>query len=104
MKKFTPYKRIDFYAFKEHRFKTLKDFEYFLHLANKAPDYIVVDNLLYTMEEYDHSGREIIYQNRRTKKVIEVDTSNRYSDSGFRDAEVIGYPAISHRPDIVYAD
>jgi len=106
MKKTTPFKRLDRYALDEHRFKDLAEFQaYICQSKAGAPDYVSIDNLLYTMEEYDMAGRTILYQNRRAKKILEITTADRYDKAtGFSDAIVDQYEATSWRNDIAYAD
>lgn len=71
---------------------------------NGTPDYIRVEGILYTMDWYDESGKEIYYGNKTENKVLEVHTSNRYGDEKFTDAEVTISPMIGYRNDIAYAD
>lgn len=99
----TPYKRLIKYVGNEHKFTNEKEFEKYLHEKNKAPDYISIAGVLYTMEEYDESGQSITYQNRRNGYQLEIMTTARYTN-GYKDAEVIMYPAGWWRNDLVYAD
>jgi len=103
MKKTTPFKRLDRYAFKKARFKNISEAENYIK-KNGADDYIAVDNLLYTMEEYDKGGQYIAYFNKRTGNMIEVLTSNRYKN-GFGDAKLELFENYGvYRNDITHAD
>lgn len=102
-KQITPYKRIDRYAFDRARFKTIDEMQEYIR-NNTTEDYVVVDNLLYTMEEYDMSGKQITYHNRRTGNTILVETKDRYK-LGFGDAVVSLLKNYGiYRNDIAYAD
>lgn len=103
MKKNTPVKMINKIVFNQARYKTLADAQESIR-KNGAEDYIAVDNLLYTMMEYDMGGRYITYYNKRADNMIEVKTANRYKD-GFGDAVLELYPKYgAYRNDISYAD
>ena len=104
-KQITPFKRIDIYAFDKARYNTIKDMQKYVR-KNGCEDYIVVDNILYTMEEYDESGKQIEYYNKRTNNMIMVETSNRYNkEIKFSDAVVELYNNYGvYRNDISYAD
>ena len=69
-----------------------------------TPDYIMVDNILFTMDWYDEDGKEIYYGNKTKSKVLEVHTKNRYGNKGFSDAEVVLSPMFGYRTDMAYAD
>lgn len=84
-------------------FKTLKAFETFVR-KSKTPDTIRVNGIIYTMMEYDSSGREISYGNKRTGKTLLMNTSNRYGAKGFKDAEVVEGAEGYLRNDISYVD
>jgi len=71
---------------------------------NGCPDYIRVDGILYTMEEYDEAGKYIWYANKKHEMKIEVRTSDRYSDSKLSDAEIEISDSGCYRNDIVYAE
>ena len=73
-------------------FKNIKTFQFFVRRLGKGqkrelPDVMKVGKIVYTMEEYDMSGKEISYANKRTTNRIVITTSNRY-EQGFGDAEV----------------
>ncbi len=76
------------------------------HAVRKSgcPDYITFQGMLFTMEEYDMSGKEIYYGNRKHNKTMLVKTSNRYGQTKFKDAEIEVYDACSYRQDIHYAE
>jgi hypothetical protein len=103
MKKYTPYTKINKYVIKKHIFKTLEQAEKYIR-KNNAPDLIAIDNILYTMEEYDERGRQIDYHNMRTGNTITVMTEDRYK-LGFGDAtlELLENYGVS-RNDITYYD
>lgn len=86
MKTITPFKRLDRYALKEARFKTIEEAQAYIR-ENGTPDYLAIANILYTMEEYDNDGRYIDYHNRRTGNTLKVYTSDRYK-LGFSDAQL----------------
>ena len=69
-----------------------------------TPDYIRVDNILFTIDWYDEGGRVVYYGNKTKLKVLEIHTEDRYGDKGFSDAEVIISPMVCYRTDITYAD
>ncbi len=101
----TPFKRLVRYVGQgkdSWSFKTLEEAQEYIR-KNKTPDYISVDGILYTMEEYDNSGRQILYANMRNKLTLEVTTQDRYKN-GFGDAVLEQYPSSCWRNDISYAD
>lgn len=105
MKKITPFKRIDKYTTKKERFDTLKNAEKYIR-KNGTSDYIVIDNVLYSMSEYDMSGKTIEYHNMRTGNSVFVETSNRYDKNiKFSDAvlSIIENFGVS-RNDVFYTD
>ena len=103
MKTTTPYAKINKIVFNHARFKTLEDAENYIK-KHGTDDYIAVDNILYTMMEYDMGGQIIQYYNKRTNNMLEVKTSNRYKN-GFGDATLELYENYGvYRNDISYAD
>lgn len=92
-----------------YHFKNTEDFQKFLRTkyekGSEKIDYVDIGGILYTMEEYDMGGQAITYYNKRTGLGFQIDTSNRYHDTGFTDAEV-GEPYIvgAYRNDIVFID
>lgn len=102
----TPYKRLIRYVGKgkdSWQFDTAENFQAYLRKENKAPDYISIDGILYTMEEFDEAGQCLIYANRRNELQVEVSTSDRYN-KGYKDAEVLIDEAYSWRNGFIYAD
>ncbi len=99
----TPFKRLDKYVYDEHRFNTIGEAEIYIRLHNKAPDYLSIAGVLYTMDEYDESGQTITYANMRNKFALDLNTTARYQN-GFEDAELIFHQLYSWRNDIAYAD
>lgn len=105
--------KIKKYAF--HNFKDVKTFEKFLqgqyhnHWRNKFNTYkksldcIAVDGILFTMEEYDHTGRTLTWGNKRLEKNLEVTTQDRYNN-GYKDAKAEIYPSFGTRDGINYKD
>ena len=84
--------------------QTKEELQLFIR-KNGTPDYVKVNGIIYTMEEYDMSGKEISYVNKRTTNRITVYTENRYGKLKFSDAiveliENSGY----YRNDINYYD
>ena len=51
-------------------------------------DYVTVHGIVYTMDEYDSDGKYLTWGNMKHNKQLRVDTSNRYSESGFTDSVV----------------
>lgn len=90
-----------------HHFKTAADFQQFLQTKYKKDetiDYVDIDGILFTMDEYDLNGQTMTYYNKRLDLAFEVSTSNRYQN-GFSDAQVSEiYNRGSWRNDINYAD
>lgn len=102
----TPYKRLIRYVGQgvdSWQFLTAEDFQNYLRQENKAPDYISISGVLYTMEEFDEAGQTLIYANRRNGLKVEVSTSDRYHQ-GYKDAEVLIDDACSYRNGFIYAD
>lgn len=99
----TPWKRLNRFVFDEHKFATLEQAQEWIRKNNMSPDFISVAGILYTMEEYDNDGQQILYANRRNNLTIALHTTARYSN-GFVDAELEQYPSFSYRTDLVYYD
>lgn len=90
-------------------FQNAREFETFLRTkyiaGSEKIDYIDIAGILYTMEEYDMSGKEISYYNKRTGLGFAVCTSNRYSETGFKDATLCApYVTGFYRNDISFVD
>lgn len=93
-----------------YSFDDIADFQKWLKGENKKPfhldyinhlDYITINNITYTMHEYDKAGQIINWANKKHNKMIELNTTNRYV-SGLSDARVIEYKADWLRDDVVY--
>ncbi|MBC8295756.1 MAG: hypothetical protein H8E55_08190 [Pelagibacterales bacterium] len=69
-----------------------------------TPDYMLVEGILFTMEEYDEKGRYINYLNRSHWIEMEVVTSNRYGEMEFSDADVQIRDSNSYRVGFSYLD
>ena len=85
-------------------FQNVAELQELMRKEDRTFDYVDIGGILYTMEEYDISGKEISYMNKRTGLGFTVTTKNRY-ECGFGDAEicepyVVGY----YRNDIVHAE
>lgn len=86
-------------------FKDLKGFEEFIRKENTCPDLIKVGDIIYTMQEYDFSGKTITYGNKRTETGFSVETEDRYNKKlGFKDAKIEEYDSWFLRNDISYYD
>jgi hypothetical protein len=94
--------KINKFVEKKHQFQNIGDAQRFVR-AHGTPDYMAIDGVLYTMEEYDMNGQELFYGNRRRNKTLSVSTVDRYTN-GFGDAKLEVYDACSYRNDIHYAD
>lgn len=100
----TPKKLINKYTTKKQQFKSIAEAERYIR-KNGTPDFITVDGLLYTMEEYDIGGQNIIYYNLRSHNQINVRTTNRYRYSGLENAIVeLTENFGAWRNDITFAD
>ena len=84
------------------KYKNLKEFETAIKI-NGCPDSVEVNNIIYTLQEYDLNGQTISYGNKRTETGFSVETENRYKD-GFGDAKIEEYNTWYLRNDIVYLD
>ena len=62
-------------------FKTLAAAQAAYRKTPSLGDYIKVGGIIFTMEYYDMKGKEIIYQNKRTKQSIYITTNDRYKDT-----------------------
>lgn|SRR3990167_876869 len=92
-----------------YHFKDVKQFETFLQTSyekgSEKIDYIDIAGILYTIEEYDMDGKQIMYYNKRTGLGFQIDTENRYGTLGFADAEVCEpYEVGCYRNDINFID
>lgn len=84
-------------------FKDTEAFQQYVR-KNKTPDYVMVDDVPYTMDEYDGGGQEITYGNKTLEKNLLVTTENRYGRKGFTDAVVEQIDSGVFRNDISYLD
>ncbi len=85
--------------------KSLKHFEKAIRKRQKCPDLVKIENIIYTMQEYDEQGKTITYGNKRTETGFSVETENRYDRKlGFKDAKIEGYDEWFLRNDISYYD
>lgn len=96
-----------------HNFKDEKSFEKWLRIKyhgywlngfkdyKKSLDCIAVKGIVFTMEEYDADGSLLTWGNKKKKKTLTVETSNRYRN-GYSDAKTELYEAIGFRNDITY--
>lgn len=62
-------------------FKTLEAAQAAYRKTTSLGDSIKVEGIIFTMEYYDLKGKEIIYQNKRTKQSIYITTNDRYKDT-----------------------
>ena len=89
----------------DEEFIDANHFQEFLRAGKKLKyDYVIVAGILYTMEEYDEAGKQVIWANRKHNLQMSVETSNRYGDTEYTDAVVEIYPASTWREDITYAE
>jgi len=84
-------------------FKTVKAFQDYVR-KNGTPDYVKVEGIVFTMDNYDGEGKEISYGNLTKHKTLLVETENRYSTSKFKDAICYIEDMCSYRTDINYIE
>lgn len=89
----------DYYAY-----KTAKHYENHLKKNGKSHDAVIVGKILFTMDEYDMEGKTITYGNLKHKKMLTIETSNRYGITGFKDANVWIDDLSFWRNDITYIE
>lgn len=100
----TSKKLIEEYVEKKLIFKNAEQFNKYIVENKSCPDYVVIEEILYTMDEYDRGGQSIWYGNKRTGFGFKVETKNRY-EKGFNDAFVEEPFLVGcFRNDISYAD
>lgn len=80
--------------------KTLKHFEKAVRKRNHCPDYVKVDGIIYTMDNYDMDGKELSYGNKKTFKGFVVETEDRYN-KGYADSKIYETGGVI-RNDITY--
>ena len=62
-------------------FKTLSAAQAAYRKTTSLGDNIKIKGTVFTMIYYDMKGKEIIYQNKRTKQSIYITTNDRYKDT-----------------------
>lgn len=67
-------------------------------------DNVCVEDILYTMDEYDHNGQYVTLSNMRNEKQITINTDNRYKNTGYSDAIVSYTTLFGFREGINYLD
>lgn len=77
-------------------------YEKYLRETNKPLDHVIVNKILYTMDNYDEAGKEISYGDKKHKHTMYINTSNRYSQKRFKDAKIEITESLSYRPEINY--
>lgn len=95
-----------------HSFKDIYGFEKYLRTKHNTCkhngkyggciDYVTIGGKVFTMHEYDESGKSVTWANKKLNLMVEAETSNRYQ-SGYYDAKVTDYYASYLRNDISYA-
>ncbi len=73
-----------------HTFKDIDRLTAFLRTSkwnSGELDFITVGGIVYTMHEFDDEGKYMNWANKKHDTLIQCDTSNRYSPSGFSDAD-----------------
>lgn len=90
-----------------HAFKNIDTFQKFLRTKNWNSgelDYVKVDRKVFTMHEYDMSGENMSWGNKKHDMLIDCSTSNRYKN-GFKDATLYLFENYGLlRDDISYAE
>ena len=84
-------------------YKNEKQFEEDLQEMDGCPDNVMINDVVFTMDEYDSDGKEISFGNKRTETGFIIHTNDRYKD-GFGDAVVDKIEDSCLRNDIVYLD
>jgi hypothetical protein len=91
-----------------HSFKDVASFQKFLRTKEWKSgelDYVKVNKIVFTMHEYDSSGHNMSWANKKRDMLIDCNTSDRYGRIGFRDAELSLYENYGLlRDDISYAE
>jgi len=90
-------------AINMRKFKTVEAFQKYVR-ENGTPDIVNVQGILFTMDNYDMTGKEISYGNRKKEKSMFVETENRYGLNKFKDAIVYIEDMCSYRNDIHYQE
>lgn len=81
----------------------INDFQVYIRQTESLPDVVQIDNMIFTMEEYDMKGKFVYYGNRKYRKQIKVETEDRYN-KGMKDAVVTIYDSLSQPNDICYVE
>lgn len=98
-------KKIDYNEYTDESFTDAEALQTFFRSGKTLKyDYVIVEGKLFTMEEYDMDGKEIMFANRKYEKQLNIVTTNRYGSLGFTDAKVYMWDATSWRNDITYAE
>ena len=84
-------------------FGSAEEFQDYIRENEECPDVIKIGGVIYTMDEYDSSGKTISYANIRLNEALFVRTENRYK-YGFKDAVVVEDVLVSYRPGFPYLD
>ncbi len=85
------------------KFTSLANFARYIKKQGKAPDYLGVQGIPFTMEEYDEQGKKLNYYNKKLDISIVVEHHNRYND--FHNLkEVYAYHAGCWRNDINFLE
>lgn len=85
-------------------FSNCREYQRHLRKDGEILDNVQIGSILYTMDEYDFDGKYITYGNKRTGYSLSLETSNRYTDTGTKDAIVYRWQSGMWRNDIVYLD
>lgn len=86
-----------------YSYHTPEDYQKHLRKGGKIHDLVIVSGILFTQDEYDIAGRYITYGNRKHKKALTIETTDRYNQ-GLEDATVTMEEMTSWRNDINYAE
>ena len=98
----TPKKKINKYVSDKLQFVCYSDFQDYLRKGKAIPDYVAINGLLFTIEEYDMAGKQMTYFNKGSGLTVLVENSDRYNR--FDDTEVSLQDFGCYRNDINYAD
>jgi hypothetical protein len=101
--KVTPKKIRERFTSAKWQFSNIEDYQDYVR-RHGTLDVMVIDKILFTQEEYDMSGKQISYFNKRNMLTVMVETSNRYGATGFTDAIVSIDDACAYRNDINFYD
>lgn len=91
-----------------HSFKDVNSFQRFLRTQkwrHGELDYVKVNKKVYTIHEYDNEGKNMSWANKKDDELIDCNTSNRYGETGFKDAVLYLFENYGFlRDDINYAE